>query len=316
MYFANKGNPSYGGIARVGCSDGSLQTYSTSTNFTIGNKLKLEISDSGNTIYFCGSVFDSTYDNLCKWDTSTANFGCFQIGSLHEAISIYSNSDDWFYTVYDYNQIYYPTVINPINDSLIWINQIYSASLDSIIINGFSDYDGTNIHSAFTLSTSPVYSLLAIYEQSTGNVVNNLKDTNTGQDVQIGSLYVDSNSVTWLSFFHQSGSNYSELIKYDMTTDTFITYQQTGAKYFYQYVDASNSNYWHGVVSTVKTTGVLIENMDIVSLINVTISTTVGLANSSLNIINGNSSLSLSSSSWNTGTPNPESDLDFNVSEI
>ena len=125
MYFANKGNPSYAGIARVSCSDGSLQTYSTSTNFIIGNKLKLEISDSGNTIYFCGSVFDSTYDNLCKWDTSTANFGCFQIGSLHEAISIYSNSDDWIYFLLDQSDNnYFSLVYNLTSDSEIWGKRI------------------------------------------------------------------------------------------------------------------------------------------------------------------------------------------------
>ena len=278
----------------------------------------MEISDSGNTIYFSGSVIDSTgVNNFCKWDTSTANFGCFKIGTLFDTIGIYSNSDDWFYTVYDYNQIYYPTVINPINDSLIWINQIYSASLDSIIINGFSDYDGTNIHSAFTLSTSPVYSLLAIYEQSTGNVVNNLKDTNTGQDVQIGSIYVDSNSVTWLSFFHQSGSDYSELIKYDMTTDTFTTYQQTGAKYFYQYVNGANNDYWYGVTSSLETTGALVENMGLASLITVSTSTTIGLANSSFAMTNFNpSNYNFYPHTWSTGTSNPESDLAYEVWEV
>ena len=157
-----------------------------------------------------------------------------------------------------------------------------------------------------------------IFEQSTGNVVNNLKTTNFGQDLEIGSLYVDSNSVAWLSFYHQSGSDYSELIRYNMGTDTFTTYQQTGAKYFYQYVDASNSNYWHGVVSTVTTTGALIDNMDIASLINVTTSTTLGLTNSSFTIANGNSnSITFGSEVWESPiTSNSASDIVSNVSSV
>ena len=121
MYFANKGNPSYAGIARISCSDGSLQTYLTSTNFTIiGNLLNLEISDSGNTIYFFGFVLNSGSNNFCIWGTSTANFQCSPNGSSSYAISLYSNSDDWIYGLYELSQNYNPIVINPITNSVIW----------------------------------------------------------------------------------------------------------------------------------------------------------------------------------------------------
>ena len=144
-----------------------------------------------------------------------------------------------------------------------------------------------------------------------------MKNTNTGQDVQIGSLYVDSNSVTWLSFFHQSDSDYSELIKYDMTTDTFTTYQQTGAKYFYQYVNGSNNDYWYGVVSSLKTTGALVENMGLVSLITVSTSTTIGLTNSSFSITYlFPTNVIFNSQQWSTATSNPESDLAYEVWEV
>ena len=125
MYFANKGNPSYAGIAQVSCSDGGLQTYSTTTNFQItGNKLKLKISDSGNTIYFSGSIFGISNNNFCIWSTTSIKFDCHGMSSSADGISLYSNSDDWIYALFDFNAIYFSMVINSITKAQIWAERI------------------------------------------------------------------------------------------------------------------------------------------------------------------------------------------------
>ena len=56
--------------------------------------------------------------------------------------------------------------------------------------------------------------------------------------------------------------------------------------------------------------------MGLASLITVTTSTTVGLANSSFEMTNDNSNLTYYSRPWSTGTSNPESDLAYEVSGV
>ena len=143
-----------------------------------------------------------------------------------------------------------------------------------------------------------------------------MKSKNSGQSTIISSLYIDSNSICWLNFFGSTTTGFSELISYDAATDTFKAYQQDGVAYYYQFVDASNNNYWYGIALSSNTTGALVNNMDSISLITVETSTSVGLEDSNLTI----SSQSLGShdfptKTWSTGTSNPEADLTYNVEE-
>ena len=94
--------------------------------------------------------------------------------------------------------------------------------------------------------------------------------TNSDQDVEISSLYVDSNGVTWISLYTNSSPGYSELISYDMSSGSSTTYKQTGVSYFYQFVDAANDNYWYGVAFKSYITEVRLSYMDYIDILNVT----------------------------------------------
>ena len=136
--------------------------------------------------------------------------------------------------------------------------------------NGFSDSDGTNIHSAYTLQDTPKYTLYFALDLSTGNNVTTVKKTNSDQDVEISSLYVDSNGVAWISLYTNASSGYSELISYDISSGNSTVYKQTGVAYFYQFVNVTNYNYWYGVTYTINTTESIIEGMNYVNILNVT----------------------------------------------
>ena len=106
----------------------------------------------------------------------------------------------------------------------------------------------------------------------TGNNVTAVKRTNSDQDVEISSLYIDSNGVTWMSLYTNSSSGYSELISYNMSSGNSTTYKQTGVAYFYQFVDPTNDNYWYGIAYEYYITEAKLNNMDYINMLNVTTS--------------------------------------------
>ena len=138
--------------------------------------------------------------------------------------------------------------------------------------NGYSDSDGTNIHSAYTLEDSPKYTLYFVLNIDSGNNVTTVKRTNSDQDVEISSLYIDSNGVTWISLYTNSSPGYSELISYDMSSGNSTTYKQTGVAYSYQFVDPNNDNYWYGIAYEYDITEAKLNNMDYVNILNATTS--------------------------------------------
>ena len=138
--------------------------------------------------------------------------------------------------------------------------------------NGFSDSDGTNIHSAYTLEDSPKYTLYFVLNIDTGNNVTAVKKTNSDQDVEISSLYIDSNGVAWISLYTNASSGYSELISYDRSTGNSTTYKQTGVAYSYQFIDPNNDNYWYGIAYEYDITEAKLNNMDYINILNVTTS--------------------------------------------
>ena len=129
----------------------------------------------------------------------------------------------------------------------LWMVQIDCASLTPskclASTNGYSDSDGTNIHSAYTIEDTPKYTIYFILDINTGSNVTTVMRTDSDQDVEISSLYIDSNGVTWISLYTNASSGYSELISYDMSSGNSTTYKQTGVAYFYQSVDPNNYNY-------------------------------------------------------------------------
>ena len=138
--------------------------------------------------------------------------------------------------------------------------------------NGLSYFDGTNIHSAYTIEDSPKYTLYFVLDINSGNNVTAVKRTNSDQDVEISSLYIDSNGVTWMTLYTNSSSGYSELISYDISSGNSTTYKQTGVAYFYQFVNPNTENYWYGIAYEKYITEVKLDSMSYIDILNVTTS--------------------------------------------
>ena len=150
-------------------------------------------------------------------------------------------------------------------------------------IYGFSDSDGTNVHSAYTLNLFPRYTIYFSLDMATGLTDTTLKRTNSeNQELLISSLYVDGNGVAWISLY--SDLDYSELISYDRSSGESTTYKQNGADYRYQYVNSSNSNYWYGITFEFRTTEVKVSSMDSIDILSV--STSGGLVDTSFSLVN------------------------------
>ena len=318
-YFMNYQNVNHAGIAKINCSDGDMLEYYTQASFTIQDAIRsLRVSDSGNTVYMTGSLYNSTLGySLCKWDPSTTNLECSGWGSSNDGMDLISNSDEWLYAlaVTD-SYVFRPSMINVTSSTVLWSKQISCSSNCPVAYEAFSDYDGTNIHSSFSFSTTNTYGLYLILDRATGNIVNSMKQIDDENDFDITSLYVDSNSIAWISLISSSFPSYSKLIKYDASSDSYTTYKQTGALFLYQYVDSTNDDYWYGVTITVNISESSISNMSQISTLSVEISTT-GLtdANSSHTIIAGLlSPPSFTSYTLDTSVDNPVSDLTYNYS--
>ena len=80
---------------------------------------------------------------------------------------------------------------------------------------------------------------------TSGNIVGSMKTTESSQQLALGSLSADNDSMTWVSVYSTS-SSYSELIKYDSANNNYTIYEQTGFSYILQYRDLSTYN-WVGL---------------------------------------------------------------------
>ena len=177
---------------------------------------------------------------------------------------------------------------------------------------GYSDSDGTNIHSAYTIIDSPKYTIYFSLDLASGTASQTLRRTNSNRDLDISSLYVDGNGVTWISLYDSSG--YSELISYTLSSGSSKTYKQSGAAYFYQFVNSANRNYWYGVAFQSYVTEVKLYGISFINILSV--STSGGLIDdgttffylSSFPAVTGYSNASATSQSLTL------SDLDISVS--
>ena len=109
----------------------------------------------------------------------------------------------------------------------------------------YSDFDQTNVHLAANFPSEGKV-LMMVLVAASGNRVGDVKITQSSQQLALGSLSSDSNSITWVSVYSTS-SSYSELIKYDSASNNYTVYQQTGISYASQYIDSSNNDNWLGL---------------------------------------------------------------------
>ena len=111
-----------------------------------------------------------------------------------------------------------------------------------------SDYDQTNVHLALNLP-SEGKALIMVLAVADGSLAGSLKTTQSSQQLSLGSLYANTDTITWVSM-HSTSSSYSELIKYDSANNNYTIYQQTGYSYFLQYINPSNSDSWLALADT------------------------------------------------------------------
>ena len=92
---------------------------------------------------------------------------------------------------------------------------------------------------------------------------------------------MDTNSIAWIGLYSTS-SDYSELIMFDASSNTYTKYEQTGYKYSSQYVNPSSSNSWYALALTGYGYLSQISNMNLTSGLNVTNSSSGFDLNSSI----------------------------------
>ena len=123
-----------------------------------------------------------------------------------------------------------------------WVRNIGCTSTCSAADYTRSDFDETNIHFAANFpSESKV--LMMVLAVSNGDLVGTMKTTQDSQQMALGSLFADSNSITWISAYSTS-SAYSELIRYDSANNNYTVYQQTGISYVFQHINSNNNNWF------------------------------------------------------------------------
>ena len=110
----------------ISSSDGSLQSYIYTNDFQINSdKVKLKISNSGNTIYFAGSISIYGPNLFGIWDTVSTNYNAHTTASAAtDVFSIYSDSDDWVFLLYDFNQDYGFFMLNSTTQAQIWAKNL------------------------------------------------------------------------------------------------------------------------------------------------------------------------------------------------
>ena len=127
----------------------------------------------------------------------------------------------------------------------IWDQNITCSSSCSAVDYTHSDFESSQVHFAANLPSEGKV-LMMVLGSISGNIVGSMKTTQTSQQLALGSLSADSNSMTWVSVYSAS-SSYSELIKYDSANNNFTVYQQTGISYVLQHIDSNNNDNWLGL---------------------------------------------------------------------
>ena len=303
------------GLTQVNCSDGSTNGYFTTTSLEIDNfLLNIQISDTGNTLYMTGNLESTSTGNyfLCKWTLSGNNLDCSEWGTRPiDGLGLYSNSDSWVFTVVrDSGTVYRPTLINITSSSVAWSDTLSVSPSTLTAINAFIDYDGARLHVALPFPADG-FGLFVILEQSDGSLINSLKQVSSSNTLNLVSLNVDSDTITWINSCVTSDPFNCELIRYDGSTDTFTNYQTEGAYFFKRVV---MNGYFQGPHANAAVSESMVTNMDLFDSTFST-STTSGFsnANSSFSITSGSYTLNSFSTSitWSISSTNTASTLSY-----
>ena len=100
--------------------------------------------------------------------------------------------------VRDVGIVHKPSMINITDSTVMWSKTINVTTGLAYAVNSYSDYDGTNIHCGIPFAVLG-YGLFVIIEQSSGNIVNSMKQVSSSNTLIMQSLHVDSNMMTWIS---------------------------------------------------------------------------------------------------------------------
>ena len=155
-----------------------------------------------------------------------------------------------------------------------------------------TDSTQTMIHSAidFTSDTRVVY---RVYDIANGNFITTFRQT-TSESLSLTSVYVDSDSIAWISMNSTSGQ--SEFIRFNQSSGSSITYRQTGYNYRWQYAD--NQNKWFAVTNDNSIHYGYLSSMNDLQGLNVTESNTGFIENQT--VINKLSTIVSYASSYDT----------------
>ena len=313
-------------ITQINCSDGATNKYYTSSDYEADSTLTdIAISSSGDTVYIANQVesTSNTRRNLCKWTVASTNLECSELGTnvLLDVMDLYTSSDTWLYMLLrDDGDIFRPTMIDTSGSSVTWSNiiNINAGGTSYFAQTSRSDFDGANLHIGIPFDRV-ANGLFMIIDQSSGNLVGNMKQVTVNSATDFTDLYVDANNVTWITTTDDDTSNIN-LIKYDQSSGSFTTYTMQDASFLRVFVIPTSNDYVLGYAWITRTvTEARLTNLDKFTEFSLTTSTSAGVsdANSTFTYTSGSFTLAaFNTTAWTTSSTNAAGTLTYSRQDV
>ena len=263
LYFSSA-YTSYFAFGEVNCTDGSLIKYKATSTMSVNGKVKdLYIFGSGSD-YFVIAMGNVEFNSPYSW-TLNLTYASYVASEDTLYLNAEPTSGDritglsnvliyqgWngrylfygFVNIVSGIELYMIDATVGIN-SAIWHHNISCPSSCPIPDYAKSDFNQPNAHLAFNLP-SEGKALVIVFAVDSGNLVGNMKTTQSSQQLSLGSLDAYSDTITWISMY-SSSSSYSELIKYDSANNNSTVYQQSGVSYLLQHINLNSNDSWFGM---------------------------------------------------------------------
>ena len=148
---------------------------------------------------------------------------------------------------------------------------------------------------------------------STGDMIGSMKKRASTQQLKIGSVYTNGDTVAWISSY-SSSTSYSELIQFNFTSSAYTIYQQTGISFRSQYINPLQGNRWYAIPQTQNISVALLTKMEELNDLSVSELSSTGLDDFASTISTSTSgSVTPTPGSVTPSTSTTNAAADFNV---
>ena len=180
--------------------------------------------------------------------------------------------------------------------------------------NGKMDADTSSIYMTFdTVSLDGIF--IIVLNQSDGSIIGSVRQRTITKQPRVGSVDATGNSSVYISWYSLN-ETYTELIKYDSSSNVYTIYEQERLNFRFQHVNTALSDCWIGLLSTRSIYLSQLSTMREVTGLTVNVRTNTGLTDETTSISSITSTgVSFSSLTYVTSISNPGIDLDISVSD-